>query len=421
MWVRKRIEIRPSEIFWSLVRCPLPGDDESLAERIETLWTPAQTFVCLSIRSGFDLLLQTVEWAAESEVIMSCLTIPDMPRIVRHHNYVPIGVDVDPLTLAPDVEGIEKAITPRTKAIVVAHLFGGQINMGPIADLARRYKLLLIEDCAQAYIGNHYQGHNGCDVSMFSFGPIKTNTALAGGVFRIRRPELLRRMKERHRNQPLQTPFAFGARLLKYSVVKAISTPLVSGAIVQALRLLGRNHDGLATGMARGFKGPGFFNRIRQKPSVPLLRILYRKLSEFDTTSITARAGAGKFLADQIGKRTYVIGCQAQSPTCWVFAIVVDDRQPLVEALWRSGFDATMSSSLRIVTPTENGSDKHLVGARYLLDNIVFLPIDIAMPHAELQRMVNVINETEMTVPRQTIPRIGVKIEGNEADIQSRF
>ena len=407
MWVRKKIEIRPNEIAWAMARCPLPGDEDRLAERIESLWAPGQTFVCLSIRSGFDLLLSTVDWADGSEIVMTGLTIRDMPRIVREHNYVPKGVDIDPLTLAPSVEQIEQSITNKTKAIVVAHLFGGLVDMEPIVELARRHKLLVIEDCAQAYIGNHFQGHSGADVSMFSFGPIKTNTALAGGVFRIRRPDLLRRLKENHRHLPLQTPFAFAARLCKYSVIKMISTGLISGTIARGMRLIGKNHDGLASGMARGFAGAGFFKRIRQKPSVPLLRLLYRKLYEFDETSIHARSSFGDFISEQVRSRVYVVGQQMIDPTNWVYAILVEDRDELVKAMWRKGFDATTHSSLRVVTETEDDEDSTTMpGANYLLNHMVFLPIDLAMPLNCLQRMVNVIAETETTAPKESIPRV---------------
>ncbi len=406
MWVRKKIEIAPNEIAWAMARCPLPGDEDRLAERIENLWAPGQTLVCLSIRSGFDLLLSTVDWPADSEIIMSGLTIRDMPRIIRQHGFIPVGVDIDPLSLAPSVEQIENSITPQTKAIVIAHLFGGLVDMDPIIDVARRHKLLVIEDCAQAYIGNHFQGHPAADVSMFSFGPIKTNTALAGGIFKVRRPELLRRMKENHRKLPLQTPFAFGARLCKYSAIKLISTSFVSGCIVRCMRLIGKNHDDLASGMARGFAGAGFFKRIRQKPSVPLLRLLYRKLYEFDETTIHARASCGRFISEQIGSRVYVVGQQAIDPTNWVFAILVENRDELVQAMWRKGFDATTHSSLRIVSRSEDEPNADLVGAQYLLDHIVFLPIDLAMPLKSLQKMVNVIAETETTAPEQAIPRV---------------
>ena len=407
MWVRKKIEIRPNEIAWAMVRCPLPGDEDLLVDRIESLWTPGQTFVCLSIRSGFDLLLSTVDWPTDSEMIMSGLTIQDMPRIVREHGFVPVGVDIDPLTLAPSVEQIENSITPATRAIVVAHLFGGTVDMDPIIQVARRHNLMVIEDCAQAYVGNHFQGHPGADISMFSFGPIKTNTALAGGILRIRRPDLLKRMKEAHREWPLQTPFSFAARLCKYSMIKLISTGFVCGCVAGAMRLIGRNHDGMASGMARGFAGPGFFKRIRQKPSVPLLRLLHRKLDEFDDTTIHARASCGRFITEQIESRVYVVGQKMIDPTNWVFAVLVDNRDELVKAMWQKGFDATTHSSLKVVTRTDDPAGAtSMIGAQYLLDHMVFLPIDLAMPLKSLQKMVNVIGEKEMTAPKLSIPRV---------------
>ena len=76
-----------------------------------------------------------------------------MVRIIEHHGLVPVPVDVDAARLEVDVEQIERLITPRTRAILVAHLFGSRMEMGPIIELARRHDLLVIEDCAQAFVG----------------------------------------------------------------------------------------------------------------------------------------------------------------------------------------------------------------------------------------------------------------------------
>ena len=94
------------------------------------------------------MLLAALELPAGSEVIASAVTIPDMVRIIEQHGLVPVPVDVDAANLELDVEQVERLITPRTRAILVAHLFGSRVEMGPIIELARRHDLLVIEDCA---------------------------------------------------------------------------------------------------------------------------------------------------------------------------------------------------------------------------------------------------------------------------------
>jgi UDP-2-acetamido-2-deoxy-ribo-hexuluronate aminotransferase len=72
----------------------------------------------------------------------------------------PVFVEVDPKTFCVDPEAIEKAITPKTKAIVPVHLYGQAANMEAIMDVARRHNLFVIEDNAQA-IGSDYKFSNG--------------------------------------------------------------------------------------------------------------------------------------------------------------------------------------------------------------------------------------------------------------------
>src|SRR2546430_15614694 len=86
---------------------------------------------CLSVRSGFHLLLRALDLRAGDEVVFSALTPPDLPRLAEHHGLVPVPVDLDPRTLAPDPALLEAALSPRTRLVVVAHLFGGLLDPEP--------------------------------------------------------------------------------------------------------------------------------------------------------------------------------------------------------------------------------------------------------------------------------------------------
>src|SRR2546429_9194474 len=93
---------------------------------------PTGALRCLSVRSGFHLLLGALDLPAGSEVVFSALTHPDMPRLVERHGLVSVPVDIEPGTLAPDPELLEAALTPRTGLVVVAHLFRGLVDLGPV-------------------------------------------------------------------------------------------------------------------------------------------------------------------------------------------------------------------------------------------------------------------------------------------------
>lgn len=410
MWIRKKIDIGMGDLAWGLMHCLLPGDRDAITEAIRRAWKCRDAFPCLSIRSGFDLLLKTCDWPVGSEIILSGLTIRDMPRIVQQHRLVPIGIDLDPQTLSPNLAELERAITPRTKAIVIAHLFGGLCDLDGIVDLARRYQLLLIEDCAQAYVGNHDLGDPRADISMFSFGPIKTNTALAGGVFRIRRGELLAAMQANHARWPRQSRLSFAKRIMKYATIALASTRWGMSGLARWFRWRGGNHDQFVAQAARGFAGSGFFDRIRLRPAVPLLRLLLTKLLDFDPSGIVTRQQRGLRMLADLAPRFIAPGAKANRPTFWVMTLLVDEPQSLVEHLWSHGFDATHRSSLEIV------GDKPLPGCQFILDHLVFLPFDHRIPDAELNRLVQRILETETHSPSFESQRLATtataKIQG---------
>ena len=90
-------------------------------------------------------------------------------------------VDVQPESLTMDPAALERAVTPRTRAIVPVHLYGQPADMDPILDLARRRRIVVVEDAAQAH-GARYGGRRaGCigDAGCFSFYPTK-NLSAAG-------------------------------------------------------------------------------------------------------------------------------------------------------------------------------------------------------------------------------------------------
>ncbi len=98
----------------------------------------------------------------------------------------PVFVDVDEQTYTMDPALLERAITPRTKAIIPVHLFGQMADMDPILEVARRHRLYVIEDACQAH-GAEYKGRKAGslgDAGCFSFYPGKNIGALgeAGAV-----------------------------------------------------------------------------------------------------------------------------------------------------------------------------------------------------------------------------------------------
>lgn len=138
------------------------------------LGVPA-TVACASGTDALHLAVVAAGIGPGDEVITTPFTFIATAEAVCYAGATPVFVDIDPRTFNIDPAAIEKAITPRTKAVIPVHLFGQPANMAAIADLCKRHNLLLIEDCAQSFgasIGGVMTGSQGI-FGCFSFFPSK--------------------------------------------------------------------------------------------------------------------------------------------------------------------------------------------------------------------------------------------------------
>jgi perosamine synthetase len=131
------------------------------------------------------------------EVILPSFTIISCAQAVVYAGATPIVVDSDPRTWCMDVEQVAAAITPRTRAIMPVHMYGHPVDMDPIAALARKHGLAIVEDAAEAH-GAEYRGRR-CgglgDVSTFSFYANKIITTGEGGMVLTNRDDLAQRVR----------------------------------------------------------------------------------------------------------------------------------------------------------------------------------------------------------------------------------
>jgi UDP-2-acetamido-2-deoxy-ribo-hexuluronate aminotransferase len=110
---------------------------------------------CANGTDSLQIAMMALGLQPGDEVIVPAFTYVATAEVIALLHLVPIMVDVDPNTFNTTAQLIEKAITPRTKAIVPVHLFGQSSDMEPIMALAQKHNLYVIEDNAQA-IGSTY-------------------------------------------------------------------------------------------------------------------------------------------------------------------------------------------------------------------------------------------------------------------------
>ena len=395
---RKRIDIEWADLVSGMAACVAPGDVTRAAASVETAWhTVRANLVCLSVRSGFDALLGTLQLPAGSEVLVSALTIRDMTRIIEAHELVAVPVDLDIQTLAVTRASLEHAISPRTRALLVAHLYGSRMPMREFVDFSRKNNILLIEDGAQGYTGDGWRGDVASDVCLFSFGPIKTATALGGAVMTFRDTALRDRVRAYMADWPMQRRAAYFARLLKYALFVLLGYRPCYTLFVNAMRLFGFDHERVLATSVRGFGSGELFTKIRRRPALPLLALLRRRIAQGLQPSVALRSARARQLAAQLDGLLPALerpGAMASWHSHWVFPIVHPRADALIAHLQARGFDATRGASSMIVVSATQG-DVRASATENAFAQLCYLPAHEGMSARDIERLAAAVREFE--------------------------
>ena len=173
-YLKEEMDAAISEVFESelFILGPQVSEfEQKIAEYCHTKYA-------IAVASGTDALLLSLracDVGPGDEVITSDFSFFASAGVVSHLGASPVFVDIEPDSYNINPELLEKAITPKTKAIVPVHLFGQMADMDPIMQIAKKHNLKVVEDAAQS-IGAEYKsnlaGSIG-DLGCFSFFPSK--------------------------------------------------------------------------------------------------------------------------------------------------------------------------------------------------------------------------------------------------------
>ena len=150
-----------------------------------------------SCTAALHIALEALGIEEGGEVIVPTMTFTATAEVVLYFKAKPVLVDCRPDTFNIDRDGVERAITAKTKAIIPVHFGGQPCNMAPILEIARRNKLFVVEDAAHA-LPSKYRGKTiGTigDITCFSFYATKTITTGEGGMATTENPEWAARMR----------------------------------------------------------------------------------------------------------------------------------------------------------------------------------------------------------------------------------
>ena len=222
----------------------------------------SQAVGCNSGTDALILALRALGIGTGDEVITCAFSFFATAEAISAVGATPVFVDVDPTTYLIDLDQIEAAITPATKALMPVHLFGRAVDMSRLMAIAERHQLKVVEDCAQA-TGARWNGQavgSFGDVGCFSFFPTK-NLGAAGdggaattnddGLAQAMRELAVHGMPERY----LHTSLGYNSRLdAIQAAVLNVKLPKLESWISQRSEIAGRYREAL--GDLRGLTLP---------------------------------------------------------------------------------------------------------------------------------------------------------------------
>lgn len=254
-------------------------------------------------------------WAMEigpgDEVIVPTFTMVATPNAVRMVGATPVFVDIDPSDLCMDLDEVEEAITPATKAIMPVHLNGRSPDMDRLIRLSREHDLRVIEDAAQALGSRRGGRHLGTfgDVGSFSFSTPKIITTGQGGILVTDDPELHQRIYEvkdfgrADRKAPTFDRMGFNFKFSDFQAAVGVAQMRKLPARVERKKEMGRLYEEL----------------LMDVPGVSFVKTDYEQVAPwfFDIllpdrkTRDSVRKDLGKA---QIGTRPFYLPCHQEKP-----------------------------------------------------------------------------------------------------------
>ena len=148
---------------------------QNFATNLEEYLGVKHVIPCANGTDALQIALMALKLQPGDEVIVPAFTFVATAEVIALLRLTPVMVDVDPHTFNIDLQGLEKAISPKTKAIVPVHLFGQCAAMEEIMAIAEKNDLLVIEDAAQS-IGATYTFSNGSSKASGTIGHIGTTS-----------------------------------------------------------------------------------------------------------------------------------------------------------------------------------------------------------------------------------------------------
>lgn len=308
--------------------------EEGLAEKVGRKYGIAVSNGSVAL----DVAVAALGISKGDEVIMPTFTIISCAAAIVRAGATPVLVDADPLTWNMNIEQIENKITTRTKAIMVVHIYGLPVDMDKVLEIAKKYRLKIIEDAAEMH-GQTYKGKmcgSFGDISTFSFYPNKHITTGEGGMVMTDDVELVEKCRSLRNlcfipeKRFLHYELGWNFRMTNLQAALGVAQLEQLDKFVKRKREIGRKYND-------AFK---IFEDIVQ---LPLSQTEYAENIYWvyglvlKTSKIDAETAMKHLAKEGIGTRPF-FWCMHEQPVFNKQGLFTNEKYPVAENLARQGF-----------------------------------------------------------------------------------
>lgn len=351
-------------------------------------------------RTALYFALKAQNFERGSEIIMPPVTIKPMMDIVISLSLKPVFADIELDTLCFDLDELKKAISPKTRAILLTYLFGIAPNMEPLMALCREHDLFVVEDFSHALNASWNDRKLGTfgDVGIYSCSRTKTVDAYGGGLAITNDPVLAKRLDEAKASLKPTPPARLRAKITQTLITNvATRRPVFTTAVSPMLSLVGRiNPD-----KAKALTGA----RQNLKPDTVLPEDYFEQFT-------WAQAKAGLAMLEKVeredDKRIANVSelrqpLMALGEPCaksvkhgrsvyWQFVVFAADAERFREALARRGIDTgTTNLSLVCSLGIYPDYEKSCPNAERVKNNAMYIPVYPRLGERALNHIIDAI------------------------------
>jgi len=353
---RHRIETRFADYVGiaKSLRHPNPGDIQRFEREFAAYVGCKHAIAVSSGRLAMHLILEACGGGEGDEAIVPAFNLFAVVERFCQLGIAPRFADVRRHDLTVDPAAVEQRITPRTRFLLVTHMFGHAAAMGPLCELAERHGLTLLEDCAHA-LGTQYDGRfvgTFGRAAIFSFSVLKLITTFGGGMIATQDDELAERIRERLASlrdlqpQPLGWRKALGGAIMDMGT-RTAAFSLAGWPLLHLLRGLRPGFDkSIVTELPRPVRN---FDPAGVPPLHPFQGLLGLSQLARVEELIESRRRVSAWLDAALASAGGVQTLRSSAKSRWnglYYGILADQPGDLSQHLFRHGIDSETSEYL---------------------------------------------------------------------------